>query len=331
MNSIDLGGSINRLRKAKGITQETLAEAMGVSTQAVSKWENGVSYPDMSMIPMIAGYFEVSLDTLFDYDIRRVKSHIQKVLEQAKEYFFDDPQRYAQTVRAALAENPDNEELLWALLDGYEYTLRNFDEREHLDEMTDIAYKLINSSRDFVKICDAKDVLSAVYLKKGSYDKAVEILDSLPRFVELRDQSKAFRLSGEDKREAAEKALRINIQELYISCHLLGEACWKSGQWRDALSAYEKGLAVLETFMVPGGEAEEAYLWRGMQTFHWGFHMWRAGCLKKLGRTGEAAAEVAEAYRIIRTAWSDFEEKTEYYMECFYENLQEFELEEYRQ
>lgn len=53
------------LRKQKGITQKKLAEALGVTTQAVSKWENARSCPDIQLLPDIAKIFDVSIDELF--------------------------------------------------------------------------------------------------------------------------------------------------------------------------------------------------------------------------------------------------------------------------
>ena len=61
---ICMGENIRMLRSGKGITQEKLGYELGVSAQAVSRWENGASYPDISMLPIIADYFEVSLDEL---------------------------------------------------------------------------------------------------------------------------------------------------------------------------------------------------------------------------------------------------------------------------
>lgn len=59
-----LGFTIQKLRKERRITQEALAKAVNVSTQAVSKWENGGS-PDIEILPMIADFFHVSIDYLF--------------------------------------------------------------------------------------------------------------------------------------------------------------------------------------------------------------------------------------------------------------------------
>lgn len=65
---LNISETIKRLRKERDITQETLASALGVSCQSISRWENGVAYPDIEMIPEIAAYFEISTDILFGLD-----------------------------------------------------------------------------------------------------------------------------------------------------------------------------------------------------------------------------------------------------------------------
>ena len=64
MNKSIIGDNIAELRKAKGATQEALADAVGLTAQAVSKWESG-GLPDASLLPLIADYFGVSIDRLF--------------------------------------------------------------------------------------------------------------------------------------------------------------------------------------------------------------------------------------------------------------------------
>lgn len=59
------GNTISRLRKEKGITQEVLAQALDVTNQAVSKWESDQCCPDTMILPRIADFFDVSIDTLF--------------------------------------------------------------------------------------------------------------------------------------------------------------------------------------------------------------------------------------------------------------------------
>ena len=59
------GKRIEELRKRKGMTQENLAERLGVTGQAVSKWENGLCYPDIELIPTLCAIFEIGLDDIF--------------------------------------------------------------------------------------------------------------------------------------------------------------------------------------------------------------------------------------------------------------------------
>ena len=69
---MNIGNKIHELRERRGITQEQLSAALGVSPQAVSKWETSQCCPDISLLPVIAGYFGVSIDTLFEYDADRL-------------------------------------------------------------------------------------------------------------------------------------------------------------------------------------------------------------------------------------------------------------------
>lgn len=62
---MDIGKQIRALRLAKGVTQEELAEYLGVSFQAVSKWETEASTPDIALLPNIAVFFGISIDELF--------------------------------------------------------------------------------------------------------------------------------------------------------------------------------------------------------------------------------------------------------------------------
>jgi len=59
-----IGTRIAEARKRKALTQDQLAEAMGVSPQAVSKWENDISCPDITLLPQLADYFGISVDDL---------------------------------------------------------------------------------------------------------------------------------------------------------------------------------------------------------------------------------------------------------------------------
>ena len=64
MTNKSMGETISNLRKEKGMTQKDLADMLGITDKAVSKWERGVAYPDTATIPAIAEIFEVSVEEL---------------------------------------------------------------------------------------------------------------------------------------------------------------------------------------------------------------------------------------------------------------------------
>ena len=79
---ITIGANIKRLRTEKGVTQEQLAEAMNVTCAAVSKWERGDTYPDITALQPLAFYFGVSLDTLMGYDKEKYEKEIDDILNE---------------------------------------------------------------------------------------------------------------------------------------------------------------------------------------------------------------------------------------------------------
>ncbi len=350
MININIGNKIRELRKKKGITQEGLASVLSVSPQAVSKWESGTTYPDMELIPVIAGYFEVSMDILFDYDVREMKAKIQKLIDDAWEYFFDDTQKYIEIMMNALEEYPGNEDLLLALLEAYEYNLRDKGDTSHLDEMIEISQKIITESTDFVRVSFAKETQAAVYLKKEEYQKAKDVLETLPQNYSIRNDVIAFRLYGKDKLDAAIFSRCYHLENLYRACMEEGNAWFRMNEHPDvkfrdytpddyipddyipkAFKCYQKGLRVLETFLLNDiyEDPAEQYLWDGMQTFHWSFYQCIAACYKKLGNIEECEKSIAEAYKLISVVWKDFSKRKEFYMNPFNQHLSDYDLAEY--
>ena len=76
MSELRLQENLLRLRRNKGITQEELARFIGVTKTSVSKWENGTTMPDIQILPMLASYFDVSLDLLLGYEPQLSKEQI---------------------------------------------------------------------------------------------------------------------------------------------------------------------------------------------------------------------------------------------------------------
>lgn len=81
---IKLSGNIRKFRKEKGMTQEQLAEALGVTVGAISKWELGTSMPELAMIAAMAEFFELSMDTLVGYEMQNGK--VDEMLARLKAY-----------------------------------------------------------------------------------------------------------------------------------------------------------------------------------------------------------------------------------------------------
>ena len=77
---MELGNQIKTLRTQRGITQETLADALNVSPQAVSKWERGTAMPDIQLLPDISSYFGVTIDELFALSDETRMERIQNML-----------------------------------------------------------------------------------------------------------------------------------------------------------------------------------------------------------------------------------------------------------
>ncbi len=116
-----IGMNIKQLRQEKHIKQETLADAIGVSAQAVSKWETGASDPDIALLPQIAGYFGVAIDELFEVPRAEHMKRIQNMIwdeRRIRPETFDRTVRYLEGI---LKEDPKNAEALAMLAELYNH------------------------------------------------------------------------------------------------------------------------------------------------------------------------------------------------------------------
>lgn len=109
---IRLGEKIRMLRHRDGRTQEALANALGVTSQAVSRWEANGGYPDMETIPAIANYFHVTIDELFGYN-SDIEARIQCILDEADREIrrIVGLEQYIGKLKAAAEEYPSNSDI----------------------------------------------------------------------------------------------------------------------------------------------------------------------------------------------------------------------------
>ena len=108
---IRLGEQIRGLRKEAGLTQEQLAEALGVSVSAVHKWESGKANPELEMLVSIAAFFEVSVDVLLAYRWKSggIEDTAERVRQLILEKHFEDAVAEAEK---AMKKFPNNFEIV---------------------------------------------------------------------------------------------------------------------------------------------------------------------------------------------------------------------------
>lgn len=89
-DSINIGAVIARERKRRGMTQGEVADFVGVSKAAVSKWELGISLPDITLLPKLSGLFSISLEELLDYEATLPEEAVREVRDRLFEEFQSD-------------------------------------------------------------------------------------------------------------------------------------------------------------------------------------------------------------------------------------------------
>lgn len=125
--------TIKNLRKQRDLTQEQIAEALGISCQAISKWETNLSFPDITLLPIISDYFGVSVDYLLGHDISKRNEEIDATCQYADKLFENNDAIMAIPLfREMLVKHPGNEKLMyklaWALSGTIKESPDNYEE-----------------------------------------------------------------------------------------------------------------------------------------------------------------------------------------------------------
>ena len=120
-----LGKTIKQLRKETFLSQEQLAAKLDITAQAVSKWENEESYPDILFLPKIAAIFGVKIDVLFDYEEDSAYQQIENMLDNERYFTHADFSKAESFLLEQLSTNPNDLHALTVLGDLYhEYAIR---------------------------------------------------------------------------------------------------------------------------------------------------------------------------------------------------------------
>ncbi len=201
---LKLGATIKKLRIQRGITQEELANKMGVSFQAVSKWETNTTTPDIAIVPHLALFFGVSIDTLFamnkdDY-MERISNMIRDEHTISHENFAwaerylkgviceEQKTNDARTLLVELYEHRENRDMLNAarlceegiLIDPSDIALHGklIRIREKRSEMDRLIKFYESLSDKFSKNNIVKEMLIKIYILAGQYELAKNCINS---------------------------------------------------------------------------------------------------------------------------------------------------------
>lgn len=222
---LTLGDKIRQLRKRDKRKQDDLAKALGVTSQAVSRWESGCCYPDMELIPSIANYFNISIDELFGYDNDR-ESKIEKIINKINSFGIksrsDDEwvDECIAILHEGLSEFPQNEKLLITLADTlleagwrrYKEWLYYDDEgfiqhdynlhksNDYWTEAINICEYLIGNAADNQTVTKAINILVLLYRNIGENEKAINYAQKMP---ELKSCKELLLIAASDGKEEA--------------------------------------------------------------------------------------------------------------------------------
>ena len=232
-----LGERIRELRLRDGRTQEALANALGVTGQAVSRWEKGICYPDMELIPSIANCFGVSIDELFGYDNERAKKvdalcdEIDRMNRQndGADVCIDACIALA---REALIEFPGNEKLMLALAsalcnagyvrrgelhrtdaDGFGvYDVERHRTYPEWQEAIKLYETLLPSLNAGAMRNRAVTELSQLYQNIGAHEKALALAQAAPELQGSRMFLRIHAFDGKDAVAASGEALLETVR-----------------------------------------------------------------------------------------------------------------------
>lgn len=204
---IRMGEKIRRLRREKGMSQEVLEQILGVSFQAVSKWETGATLPDVAMIPALASYFGVSTDELFDFDRTGQEEKVMQLCRAAAEFRFSDPARSEAMLREGLRQYPGNEVILNNLL----YTMQT---PERSDEVVRLCRSILEVTKYDDMKYDALRILARTYHEMGQQALVKPTLEQIPEIYFSKLELEAKLLEGEEALEAARLQAGLSRDDL---------------------------------------------------------------------------------------------------------------------
>lgn len=257
---MSIGSTIKRLRREKNITQEQLADYLGITSRAVSQWECDRTAPDISQIPILCNVLHVSADSLLGIDIEQKEKRINDLLAEAKKQWELGYNREGEkTLRAAHKEYPNNHKIMSDLMSCV-WKSRN--EPERTDEYDTLTQEVISLGERILAECtdieirnNAIQLLCYTYPELNQSEKAIALANQMPN----RHLTKESLLSGIYD---GTKRFEINREELFDDVNALflkmiySNSPLDNGQKpfsnEEMIELYKKFLAIMDIFFEDG-------------------------------------------------------------------------------
>ncbi len=210
--TIYFGENLKKLRKSKDLTQETLADFLGMSFQSISKWERGETYPDITMLPTIASFFGVTVDSLLGTDMIEKEKKISEYCKEYSRLWSEGKISDARDMlKTATAEFPGNYDLLAKYLNSliyaqYEnsYLLSIKSEVQRVYDTVQ-TYCTLDSIRIWTKKLMCRYLRDLSLFENSGVDiaDAEKILDQMPIMQNTRDYEAMYMYPHDDEKRAA--------------------------------------------------------------------------------------------------------------------------------
>lgn len=192
--NVKIGSIVKELRTRKSVTQEQLATALGVTPQAVSRWESGAGYPDIELLPALADFFSVTTDELLGYNISeraRKLGEVKKEMDRLAEVgTVDECLAFA---RDAYAKYPYDFEVRQCLAGQlylkWDEAGRDANDTALLTEAEALSLPIVEDCKDIDTRYDSILLLMLIYADTNRSEKALEISGFLPPMKYCREDA----------------------------------------------------------------------------------------------------------------------------------------------
>ena len=179
---MSIGTMIRQLRREKDLTQEQLAEYLGITARAISQWETDRTAPDLSQIPLMCNIFNVTSDTLLGIDITSKQAKIDEIYNATYEVACSgDHKKSIAMWLEGIRQYPDSYKLIGQYIDEvYMYSHMLDDKDQHIERALSFIDRIMLECTDSGIRNEAISTACMWYPKIGKTEKALELASSLP-------------------------------------------------------------------------------------------------------------------------------------------------------